>query len=110
MSWLSSIRMLAGTAILVLLTLIVLSSIEMPLMAGLRATTDTRWGVTTLVDLYVGVLAVWAWIVWRERSAWRSGLWLLALVSLGNLATAVYVLMASLRAHHPHDLFRPVRP
>ena len=52
------------------------------------------WGKVTVVDIYTGLLLVGAWIALRERSPLRIGLWWLALVALGNLATGAYVIVA----------------
>lgn len=102
------ISLVAALGIVALLGLIVFSSLEMSLIAGLRATVDTRWGVTTMVDLYLGLLAVAGWIAHRERSLPRTLAWLFGLCLLGNLVTLVYLFIASLRARSVEDLFRPV--
>ncbi len=44
----------AALGIAALLVFIVLSSMNMSLGARLLATVDTGWGVTTMVDLYLG--------------------------------------------------------
>lgn len=98
---------IAGIAALV--AMIVASSLEMSLWQGLKATVDTRWGITTMVDLYAGLAVVAGWIAWRERSVARTALWIVALGLLGNLATLVYLLIACLRSRSASDLFRPVR-
>lgn len=98
----------AALGIFALLVLITLSSAQMSLMAGLRATVDTLWGVTTLVDLYLGLIAVAGWIAFRERNVPRTLAWFIGLCLLGNLVTLVYLLIASLRARSIEDLFRPV--
>ena len=102
------ISLAAALGIASLLALIALSSVHMSLMAGLRATVDTRWGVTTMVDLYLGLLVVAGWIAYRERSIPRTLAWFVGLCLLGNLITLVYLLIASLRARSVEDLFRPV--
>jgi len=104
------ISLAAAIAISVLLVLIVRSSIELPLMAGLRATVDTWWGVTTMVDLYLGLLAIAGWIAYRERSIPRTLAWSVGLCLLGNLVALVYLLIASLRASSVDDLFRRRNP
>lgn len=58
---------------------------------------DLAWGQVTLIDLYVGLALFGGWIVLRERS-WRAVPWLVALVLLGNLASALYAFLASLQA------------
>lgn len=90
-----------------LIALFVASSMEMNLARGLRATTDTLWGITTLVDLYLGLAMILGWIAWRERSLIRTLLWGLALALTGNFAALIYLLIASLRAREFADLFKP---
>ena len=58
---------------------------------------DLAWGRVTLIDLYVGLALFGGWIVLRERS-WRAVPWLIALVFLGNLASAAYAFLAAVRA------------
>lgn len=49
-----------------------------------------RWGVVSIVDIYVGAAMVAVWIWWRDGP--RLGtLWFVALVVLGHFATAAYV-------------------
>ena len=109
MSAIRTVSAASAAGIVVLLALIVLSAVEMPLSRGLRETVDTRWGITTFVDLYIGLLIVGAWIAYRERSVWRSLLWWIALCLTGNLTALVYLLLASIRSESVEDLFRRVR-
>lgn len=109
MSPIRTVSIASAIGIVALLLLIVISSMEMSLGRGLRETTDTHWGITTLVDLYIGLFVIGGWIAYRERSAWRSALWWIALCLTGNLTTVVYLLQAALRSESIEDLFRPVR-
>lgn len=70
---------------------------------------DLIWGRVTLIDLYVGIAIFGVFMFWRERSLGISIAWLVAFVVLGNLATALYVLVASLRARSIEELLTPVR-
>lgn len=101
------ISLAAALGIAALLLLIAFSAVQMPLIAGLKATVDTRWGVTTMVDLYLGLFVVAGWIAHRERSLPRTLVWLVGLCLLGNLVTLVYLLIVSLRARSVEDFFRP---
>jgi hypothetical protein len=68
------------------------------------------WAVATLYDAYFGFFTFWVWVAWRERSPLRSGLWLLLIFTLGNIAMSFYVLIQlfSLKADEPVEaLFRP---
>lgn len=80
-----------------LIALIVLSSLEQSLASGLAVLTDHLWGITTLVDLYFGLLLIGLWIVWVERRPLRFIPWLVALAALGNLASLAYVAVRSLK-------------
>jgi len=56
------------------------------------------WARVTLVDLYLALGAVWAWIAWRERSATGAVAWGVALVVTGSVALWVYVAVAAIRS------------
>jgi uncharacterized membrane protein len=56
------------------------------------------WGRVALVDLYVGLAVFGAWVAWRERSPAAVAGWWVALVVLGNLAAAVYLVRVSFRS------------
>ncbi|TLM65750.1 MAG: DUF1475 domain-containing protein [Deltaproteobacteria bacterium] len=69
--------------------------------AGRRLWTDP-WYRVLLADAYAGFLFFWLWVAWRERSAGRGCLWLLLIMTLGNLAAAAYLLL-QLRDWQPAD-------
>ncbi|MDX2132694.1 MAG: DUF1475 family protein [Planctomycetota bacterium] len=107
MTAIHAVRIFSALGIAMLLVLIVISSLEMSLWNGLKATVDTHWGLTTMVDLYLGLFVAAGWIAHRERSVARTLGWLVGLCLLGNLTLLVYLLRASLRARTIDDLFRP---
>ncbi len=90
-----------------LVGLIVVSSLEMSLGAGLKDVVGTKWGITTLVDLYAGLAFVSAWIACIERSRTRAVMWAIALGLTGNLATVVYVAMRARSARTVREIFIP---
>ncbi|MDH5503028.1 MAG: DUF1475 domain-containing protein [Acidimicrobiia bacterium] len=53
------------------------------------------WGRMSLVDLYIGAALIGGWIAHRERSWPRILAWWLALIVLGHLASAIYVVAAA---------------
>ncbi len=59
---------------------------------------DLVWGRISLIDLYVGIALFGAFVVWRERSVGIASAWIAAFIVLGNLATALYVLIAAMRS------------
>ena len=52
------------------------------------------WGIVSLVDVYVGFLVFSGFILWREKSALAAGVWIFLLLTLGNLVSCVYVVLA----------------
>lgn len=60
--------------------------------------TGMPWGVVTLIDFYIGILLFSTWVCFRETNPLVMVLWIIAFVFTGNLATAVYLLQAVIRA------------
>lgn len=52
------------------------------------------WAKATLFDAYFGFLVVFLWIAYREGTWLRRGVWFLLLMTLGNIAIAIYFLIA----------------
>ena len=73
------------------------ASLQVPLWETPRAVATHPWFVATLFDTYFGFLTFWLWLAWRERGGLRSVAWLLAILLLGNLAMATYVLIQLFR-------------
>ena len=52
-----------------------------------------RWFVATFFDAYFGFITFYAWVVYRESSVVARVLWFVAIMALGNMAMAIYVLL-----------------
>ena len=63
------------------------------------------WGIITIIDVYIGVLFFSAWMCWREKGYVRRLLWLISFISLGNLATSIYIVKALGQARGDINLF-----
>ncbi len=72
--------------------------------AFLRLAADP-WGLATLADAYFAFLAFWLWVAWKENHWAMGGLWLVAILLLGNLAMAAYVLIELSRTDSLEALF-----
>ncbi len=66
----------------------------------------SAWGRLTLIDLYVGILFFSAYVIWREQSMPSTLLWIAAFLVLGNLATAVYLVVGAIRADSVDELMK----
>jgi len=72
----------------------VAASLERGVFEALAALWPDAWFRATLADAYFGFLTVWLWAAYRERT-WPARLgWLAAFLALGNLAMALYALLA----------------
>lgn len=54
---------------------------------------DEPWFVATFVDAYCGFFLFSVWVAYKEQRAVPRVAWLVAILSLGNLATAAYLLV-----------------
>lgn len=61
-------------------------------LAAAPASGTHPWFVATLLDAYFGFLWFWLWIAYRERGVFARLVWLVAILALGNIAMAGYVL------------------
>ena len=60
---------------------------------GLTQAPDNGWTIATLFDAYFGFVTFYVWVAYKQRR-WlpRIG-WLIAILLLGNMAMATYVLL-----------------
>lgn len=103
----ASVRIVAAVCVLLLLAMVaifVVSAREMGLIAGLRSVAGTWWGVTTLVDLGVGLAFVAGWMWMLERRSWARPLWVIAVFLLGNFTTLVFLLLRCRRARSVREI------
>jgi hypothetical protein len=54
------------------------------------------WGQVSMVYLYVGFILFSGWIIYREKSLVRSIVWVLFMMTMGNLTASLYALIALL--------------
>ena len=59
---------------------------------GLTTPPDNLWTIATLIDAYYGFVTFYMWVLWKETRALPRVLWFVAIMLLGNIAMAVYVL------------------
>lgn len=58
------------------------------------------WFVATFVDAYCGFITFYVWVAYKERSTMPRVAWFLAIMGLGNIAMAAYMLIQLLRLRH----------
>ncbi|MEJ1966351.1 MAG: DUF1475 family protein [Gammaproteobacteria bacterium] len=91
----SGLRILFGTILVTMIVVTSWASLRQPVWhwGGLTRTPDNAWTIATLFDACFGFVTFYTWVAYKERS-WlpRIG-WLIAILLLGNMAMAAYVLL-----------------
>ena len=73
------------------------ASFECALWNTPRAVATHPWFIATLFDTYWAFLTFYCWLAYKERS-WAAKLgWLIAILLLGNIAMATYMLIQLFR-------------
>lgn len=70
-----------------------------------RVLFDYPWFHVSMIDLYTGFLLFSGWIVSREPSRGVAAIWIVLLLTLGNLAACAYALLAAIRARGNWSVF-----
>jgi hypothetical protein len=65
--------------------------------SGLTRAPDNAWTIVTLLDLYCGLMIFYSYIIRNERTVAARAGWFVAIVTLGNIATAAYLLFNASR-------------
>jgi hypothetical protein len=62
-----------------------------------RAVATHPWFIATLFDTYFAFLTFYAWVAYKEVSVVARVGWLIAILLLGNIAMAIYMLIELFR-------------
>lgn len=68
------------------------ASLHTPLFAIPREVFTHPWFIATLFDAYWAFVAFYVWVAWKEQSPGARLLWFIAIIALGNIAMAAYML------------------
>jgi hypothetical protein len=60
---------------------------------GLIRQPDNWWTIATLIDAYYGFLTFYVWVLYKEIRWLSRIVWFVAIMLLGNMAMAAYVLI-----------------
>jgi hypothetical protein len=69
------------------------ASLDRSIFSVGRQLTFDPWFLATLADAYFGFLTFYVWVAYKESSVWRKLLWFVLIMTLGNIAISVYVLI-----------------
>ncbi len=86
------LRIAFSVVLLAMLWVTTWASNFQPLWELPRELATHPWFVATLFDAYFGFLTFYCWVAYKETSLWARILWLIAILLLGNIAMAGYML------------------
>ena len=62
-----------------------------------RAVATHPWFIATIFDTYFAFLTFYGWVAYKETSTFARVGWLVAILLLGNIAMAIYMLIRLFR-------------
>ncbi|XP_073031744.1 uncharacterized protein [Primulina eburnea] len=68
----------------------------------------TPWMAATLVDFYINILVIGAWIVYKESNWIRTIIWIVLLVCLGSITTCGYIVLQFFKLTPQESLQDPI--
>jgi hypothetical protein len=91
------LRLLFGGIFLWMTVMTVRTSLAVSLWEAWPSYAANPWAVATLWDAYFGFLTFYLWVFYKERKIWARIFWFVAIMSLGNIAMSLYVLIQLMR-------------
>lgn len=91
------LQLLFATIFLWMTVLTVSTSLAVSLWDAWDSFAANPWAVATLYDAYFGFITFFVWVAYKERTHLSRLLWLVLILSLGNIAMSLYVLIQLFR-------------
>ncbi len=86
------LRIFFSVILLAMLGVTIWASSSVALWETPRAVATHPWFIATLFDTYFAFLTFYCWVAYKETSNLARVLWLVAILLLGNIAMAAYLL------------------
>lgn len=114
------LRILSLVILISMLAITSWASLHTPLSKIPREVIGHPWFIATLFDAYWAFITFYVWVAWKESTLAARVLWFVAIVALGNIAMAVYMLRELFRVpanapladvftkRHPSSVVLPV--
>ena len=86
---------LVGLFILIICSMLLVTtwaSLYESVFVGAQKIAAEPWGIATFADTYFAFLTFYVWVFYKEVSPWAKLIWLLLILTLGNISMAAYVL------------------
>lgn len=87
------LKLLFGFIFVFMVVLTIRTSLQISLWSAIPAFKASPWSIATLYDAYFGFITFYLWLAWRERSLGIKIVWFVLIMTLGNIAMSLYVLI-----------------
>ena len=98
---------IATSLLIALVGAIVWASMESHVFIGVEQLISFRWGLATLIDIYISLTFIGVWIGVMENSFVKGIMWTISLYILGNVATLAYFLYRANKTQSFRKIFIP---
>jgi len=98
------LKLVYAGVLVCMLTVVGMSIMRESLFAIPPAVTNDPWFVATLFDAYFAFFSFYLWVCYREKSIPVKVIWFFAIAGLGNIAMAIYVLIALFKLKPGQDI------
>lgn len=88
-----TLRIVFSIILVVMVGSTIWASNQLSIFEGGGEVIRNPWGLMTLLDAYFGFLTFYVWVAYKERTMLSRILWLIAILGLGNIAMAAYILL-----------------
>jgi hypothetical protein len=89
--------LLFGAILVTMLAVTTYASLDRSILKVGPPLTSDPWFHATLVDAYCGFLTFFAWVAYKETALWKKLIWFVLIMTLGNIAMSIYVLIQLVR-------------
>ena len=79
--------------LLTMLAMTIRASLACSILEVPAVVLEDAWFQATLTDAYLGFLTFYVWVAYRESTWLGRSVWLLLILTLGNMAMSAYVLV-----------------
>ena len=87
------LRAFFSSILVAMLAVTIAASLHQGLFEAAAMLWPDPWFRATLADAYFGFLTIYCWMAYKEKSWAARALWLVLVMTLGNLAIASYMLI-----------------
>lgn len=91
------LKFLFGFIFIFMVTMTVRAAFQLSLHDAWPSYRANPWAMATLYDAYAGFLTFFLWVAYKEGSFWKSSIWFVLIMGLGNIAMSFYVLLQLFR-------------